>query len=949
MKKKFIEYDLPLAEISEESAREKNIRHGHPSTLHIWWARRPLAASRATAFAALVDDPGPAEPEKRDKIRRLIQEISTWEAVKGGNSDAIREARRLINEQYGRPPKVLDPFAGGGSIPLETLRLGCDTYASDYNPVAVFIEKASIEWPWKYGFDISLPASELGRLDQPSVEQLDLPNAGSSEASSVHLLGMLVERWASQIERQVKSKIGQFYPVESLHDIEYAGGRIDHQDEWIPVAYIWARTLPCQNPTCGCVIPLIGTFWLCRKKGRDVAYRPVASPSEGAEVTFELLSGPELKEAIESGFDPASGTVSRANVSCPICGQVTRAAEVRKLARNGAMGKRMVAVVLWHPQETGKRYRLANDQDREIYAGACDYLQRQIEDWPYLDSPLPDEELSPRGTLGFRVNGYGMHEWKDLFNERQQLALLSFARAVRESYPDVLSDSRSTLAAAVGGRADTLDPEDLADAVLGHLAALVSNLADFSSTLCVLNSTGGRGVVHTFGRHALPMTWDYAETNVFNPAGASWPAATASNLKSLIGQQLSSVGAISCTQTSAVTLPHDDESLDAVITDPPYYDNVPYAAISDFFYVWLKRSVGDRMSALFPTPLVPKTGEAIMEPQRHESAEAAKDYFEDLMAKAFAETHRVLRPGGVAVVIYAHKTTEGWETMLAALHRARLVVTGSWPLHTEKKGRLREIASAALASSIYMVCRKTERESVGFWNDIQPRVKARVEEKLHQFWQSGLVRGGDFFISAIGPGMEHYSRYDRVETYDGREVPVLELLQYIRKVATDFLVTRLLSDSSVEAIDKEAQFYLTYRWTFLDNSVEYDDARRIAAAEGVDLEELWRGDGFVRKHGSNIRVLGPEKRGTVKNIENMVDAMHRGCQFWGGGKKKEVGAMLAEHGYAQSNAFWQLCQAVAECLLEGSKEKQLLEGLLLGRDEYAHAEPASPAQAELEM
>jgi len=279
--------------------------------------------------------------------------------------------------------------------------------------------------------------------------------------------------------------------------------------------------------------------------------------------------------------------------------------------------------------------------------------------------------------------------------------------------------------------------------------------------------------------------------------------------------------------------------------------------------------------------------------------------------------------------------------------QAGFVVTGSWPIHTEMKGRLRATASAALASSIYMVCRKTTREPVGFWNDIQPRVKARVEEKLDQFWTSGLVRGGDFFISAIGPGMEHYSRYERVETYDGKEVGVLELLHYIRKVATDFLVHHLLADASAESIDKEAQFYLTYRWTFLDNTVEFDDARRIAAAEGIDLEALWGDGGFVRKRGSSVSVLGPDKRVKVKNVENMVDGLHRACQLWQSGRKDEVTALLAEHGWGSSNAFWQMCQAVAECLLEGSKEKQLLEGLLLGRDEYGRHGARGGTQTEM--
>jgi adenine-specific DNA methylase len=324
--------------------------------------------------------------------------------------------------------------------------------------------------------------------------------------------------------------------------------------------------------------------------------------------------------------------------------------------------------------------------------------------------------------------------------------------------------------------------------------------------------------------------------------------------------------------------------------------------------------------------------------------------FEMLLTESFGEICRVLKPGGVSVIVYAHKTTEGWETMLNGLVTAGLVVTASWPMHTEKKGRLREIASAALASSIYMVCRKVEREPLGFWNELQPRIKARVEEKMAQFWREGIA-GGDFFISAIGPGMEEYSRYARVERYSGEVVGTGELLHYIRQVATDFLVHRLLRDASSEAIDAEAQFYLTFRWTYLENRVPYDDARKIASAEGVDLERLWGKGGFVRKRGANVEVLGPQRRGAVEEVEHMVDAMHRACQLWEAGERAELARLLAQTGYGASGAFWQFCQAVAECLIEGSKEKQLLEGLLIGKDGYVREraetaeEQARPQQA----
>ncbi|MFQ5537794.1 MAG: DUF1156 domain-containing protein [Gemmatimonadota bacterium] len=940
MKRKFIEYDLPLAEVSEESAREKNIRHGHPSTLHIWWARRPLAASRATAFAALIDDPGEEHPEKREEIRKLIQEISPWEAVKDGNSRAVVRARRMIAEQYGRPPRVLDPFSGGGSIPLEALRLGCETYASDYNPVAVFIEKATLEWPQRYGVQVELPRGMMESDDGGAAGQLVLEDG--SDTVSVNLLAFLVERWANRILEAARSEIGRFYPTEKGEGL--AGGRSGlGRGGWTPVGYLWARTIPCQNPSCGAEIPLIRQFWLAKKKNKKVAYRPVVDGASNT-VGFEILEGAELKRAMKDGFDPKDGTVSRANASCPVCGQVTKAAQVRRLARSGAMGERMVAVVLHHPKETGKRYRLATDDDVRVFEEARAFLERKVEEWPYLESPLPDEEMPPRGTLGFRVNLYGMTQWKDLFNARQQLALLTFVEKIRAKDEAIAEDCRRVVEAA---SLPEFDPDELAVVLVGWMCMVVNRFARYSTNQCVWDNTT-ECVMQVFNQgQSLPFRWEYMEQAPFADAGAALQTCIDRIVRCIEPLSFHTAKAADCHMSSAADLPLGGGSLDAVLSDPPYYDNVPYADLSDFFYVWLKRVGGEAFPKLFSTPVVPKSGEAVMAPQRHASSDAAKLFFERMLGDSFREMYRVLRPGGVAVIVYAHKTTEGWETMLNGLLEAGFTVTGSWPLHTESKTRLRAAQSAALASSIYMVCRKTTRQAVGFWNDIQPLVKARVEEKLDQFWRSGLVRGGDFFISAIGPGIEHYSRYERVETYDGNPVGVLDLLHYIRKVATDFLVHHLLADASAESIDKEAQFYLTYRWTFLDNTVEFDDARRIAAAEGIDLEALWGDGGFVRKRGSSVSVLGPDKRGKVKGIESMVDGMHRACQLWQVGRKDEVTALLAEHGWASSNAFWQLCQAVAECLLEGSKEKQLLEGLLLGREGYARDGVEAGVQMEM--
>ena len=457
MKKRFIEYDMPLAKISEESVREKNIRHGHPSTLHIWWARRPLAASRATAFAALIDLP--EESEKREEIKEIIAKMSSWDEVKNGNGRWIRNAQKLLKKQWGDNPKVIDPFSGGGSIPLETLRLGCETYANDLNPVAVFIEKATLEWPQKFGIEIPNP-------EQNRQYSFDGPK-------KVNFLVYMVKKWANKVLEEAKEEIGKFYPEDE-------GG-------WIPVGYIWARTIPCQNPACSTEIPLIRQFWLAKKKNKKVAYKPIVD-KENESVDFVIVEGDEID------FDPSEGTIARGNTLCPVCGQVTKVQDVRRLAQEGKMGERMVAVVLHKPGKRGKRYRIAIEEDVNVFREAEEYLKEKVANWPYLDSPIPDEELPPPRTLGFRVKRYGITKWGDLFNSRQKLALITFMDKIKKSYEGIREECRN-----LGLEDYGINPEEMAKAVVGYLGIIHGRLADKDANLVVYNVYGEK-IEHVFGR-----------------------------------------------------------------------------------------------------------------------------------------------------------------------------------------------------------------------------------------------------------------------------------------------------------------------------------------------------------------------------------------------------------------------------------------------------------------
>jgi putative DNA methylase len=388
-------------------------------------------------------------------------------------------------------------------------------------------------------------------------------------------------------------------------------------------------------------------------------------------------------------------------------------------------------------------------------------------------------------------------------------------------------------------------------------------------------------------------------------------------------------------QGSATELPYPDNFFDAVLTDPPYYDNVNYSALSDFFYVWLKRTVGDLYPELFATPLTPKSEEIVQDPNRQNGREAARAFFEQRLTQAFREIHRVLKPDGIAVIVFAHKTTEAWETVINALLEAGLYMTASWPIHTEMQARLNAQETASLASSIYMVCRKRTTEEIGDYTRVRREIEARVRERLAQFWEEG-IRGADFFMSAIGPAVEVFGRYARVEKLSGEEVTVAELLEYVRKVVAEFVLERILRGAELSGVDPLTRFYLLWRWTYNHARVPFDEARKLAAGAGIELTAHWGPGGLVAKDGKHVRVRSPMERAkdprfaARTEFPTMVDAMHRAAALWMENRSAELREHLSAT-YGENEVFWQVVQAVSEVLPEGDKERQILQGLLAGR------------------
>ena len=735
------EVDFPIAEVPKHAAREKFIRHGHPSTLHLWWARRPLASSRAVLLALLLPDPcdphcpeefkrqareflsSVRQPPKTDvELRKallwFIGSFANWDMA--AHPTYLQVGRNLVRAAHGGddPPLVVDPFAGGGSIPLEALRLGCDAFASDLNPVACLILKVMLE---------------------------DIPRRGPGLADALRRVG-------GEIKTAAQEELADLYPPDP------DGAR--------PIAYLWARTVSCESPNCGAEIPLMRSFWLCRKRTRKWALRPrvVRAGNDGPpRVEFEIFQPATEKEA------PA-GTVARAKATCLCCQSVLSPDRVKtqlSAQRGGADaifdeagdrvgGARMTAVVTVRPDEKGRYYRLPNEEDYAAVRRAQELVAGSLREWERDGRqdlcPVPDEPLPPIGTLGFRLQRYGMARWGDLFTARQKATLNELV--------DLLL------------RTECSDQERL-------LACSFSRVA-MSNMSCTRWNAVAEKMEPTFGRQALPIVWDFAEVVVTAPGPGNWESAY--RLPSDVVDAACSPEPGQVQPADATNHPLPDETVGVWFTDPPYYDAIPYSDLSDFFLVWLKRTLPGHPLLRDPfdstNPLSPKAAEAVQDETKEvDGRPKDRAWFEETMARAFEEGRRLLRQDGVGAVVFAHKTTEGWEALLSGMIRGGWTVTASWPLATEMGSRLRARDSAALATSIHLVCRpRPEDAPVGDWADVLRELSVRVGDWLERLQGEG-IRGADQVFACIGPALEIFSRYSRVEMADGSEVDLPAYLE----------------------------------------------------------------------------------------------------------------------------------------------------------------------------
>ena len=971
--RRLIEVDLPIRRISEHARREKSIRHGHISTLHIWWARRPLAACRAVLCAGLWPDPvdqlcpesfraaaatalvahrrevgGPTEglddhEALRYALLDFIAQYANWDlsANKTFNATARRiteAAHHALGRSPNSRPMVLDPFAGGGAIPLEALRVGADVFASDLNPVAITLNRVALELIPRYG----------DRLREEAMSQ------------------------AQFIQASAREQLAKFYPRDP--------------DGSTPLAYLWARTIQCEGPGCGARVPLVRSMWLSKKAQNRVALAMEPTRDRKA-VSFRILRG---REVVATTAD--KGTVARGSALCPLCNFTTKVGRVREQLRahdGGADTAQLLAVVLARAGASGRFYREATNEDLATTAAAHEELQQRLKSDP---GAVPTERISTNELRRVSVPLYGMTTWGSLFSSRQALSLITLAGLVRE----------------VPKRIGQIDP-GFAKAVQTILALAVDRQADASSSLGRWHTSGEKHTA-TFGRQALGMVWDFSEVNVLSEATGGFDGALqwVAKVCDANANVIPRTGVVA--QASATHHPLPDDSVDAVITDPPYYDAVPYAHLSDFFYVWMRRMLRDAYPGTFDADEVPKGDEVVVD-RKHSASTSRKDvaFYENALRTAFGEARRILRPNGIAVVVFASKTTASWEAVLAALIDAGFVITGSWPIDTEMAAKVAAIGQARLMSSVHLACRPRENAdgslatgTVGDWRSVLGELPGRIHEWLPRLANEGVV-GADAIFACLGPALEIFSRYARIEKVSGDEVKLREYLEHVWAAVSREALTMIFDGAETEGLESDARLTAMWLWTLAaagggeadelagegddDTSdggeddeegggsfaaasggyvLEFDAARKIAMRLGARLEELQQ---VVEIKADKARLLNVSERlkylfgqaepvltakkavkkqqmtlfgeldqaaeaqgwGEVsapKAGTTTLDRVHQAMLLFGSGRGEALKRFIVEEGVGKQPQFWKLAQSLSALYPSGTDEKRWVDGVL---------------------
>ena len=863
-------------------------------------------------------------PDKqREYLCDLIRSLTRWgdenghgdwdeKDQKGRWLNKLRIARELIQLAYnGQPPKVMDMFAGGGAIPLEAMRLGCEVIANDYNPVAWFLLKCTLEYPQQLAGK-TYPLPKLNLDEHPDLRNEDL-------ADHVRL-------WGQWVLENARRKLVQYYPVI---------------DEKPTVAYLWARTIPCQDPKCEGTIPLLKTLWVCTKAEKILPDTPqnrerpdflrlkktkkqtkviingkralkLCPDSETKRVRFEIVA-PEETE------DVGKSTMSRATATCPFCDSQQPGDYIKRCGQEGKLKAQMTTVV--YQEKYGKEYRPPTQAEIDTAKISKKELEAIADNIPY---GIPDEPMPGPKTLGFSTPHYGFKKWSDIFTSRQLLALMTFVKWTHAAQGEMEK---------IGYSSEWLQ------AIRGYIACVFDRMLDFNSTLISWISSV-EAIGNTFNRYALPITWDFSEGAIPNKVRGGYQLC--------LDKVLSSMETISNAHTvktpSCVILrqsanhPTNLEA-EAIITDPPYYDAIPYADLSDFFYVWLRRLIGNQFFGILSEPLTPKINELVQHTGRFgNNKDEAKRFYEKGMAESFRSAYQTLSNDGRMVVVFAHKDPEAWETLVKAMIESGLVVTTSWPINTERGARMRAHRSAALSTSLWLVCRKRPANTrAGHYNKVKEEMQERITERLRYFWDAG-IQGPDFVWAAIGPALESYSNCREVRRMDGGKFTVAEFLTEVRRIVTDFALGQILHGASTEALDEWTRYYLMHMNHFGTGDAPVGECILLAQGYGLSPDDLTASRiGILKKASSgnallllehadrnSDRVGQPHPTGALP----MIDMLHRIMNLWKVGDKAEINSYLTEHGLRENALFKSVVQALIEMNPQSSDERSLLETII---------------------
>lgn len=1038
--RRLIEVDLPIREISAHARREKSIRHGHISTLHIWWARRPLAACRAVLCAALWPDPAdehcpqPFREAVAHALTQFAEQVRTdnsltpliashWSRWVRTNATSLRAdqpanwgdmryalldfiadfanwdastvpafletARTLTQAAHeslgglpGTRPLVVDPFAGGGAIPLEALRVGADAFASDLNPVAVLLNKVVLEYIPRYGQQLA---------DE-------------------------VRKWGQWIKEQAEAELAAFYPsvtlppeaytpqpdaVRKVAGVDWTLNAIHRET---PIAYIWARTITCEGPTCGAEVPLMRSLWLAKKTGRSVALHMRPDP-ETRHIHFDLIEKTNGKWINRTNpqstinnpqFD---GTVRRGSATCPVCGYTTPVERVRvqlRERRGGAHDARLVAVVTTletertapkrEPEimaEIGRFYRLPTNADLDAIRHAAEELERRKAAHEGALSLVPDEEISLNEIRRISVPLYGMTHWGDLFSDRQSLSLTTLAKKLH-----------------------ILIEKGVSHEVITCLALAIDRQTNATVSLARWNLSGEK-VEGVFARQAIGMVWDFAEVYAISDMTGGFPGALEWVAEVIDGNAKINNEQGQVVKASATTHPLPNDIANLYITDPPYYDAVPYAYLSDYFYGWLRRSLANVHVGLLSEAQVPKEEEIVVD-RPHELSNSKKniDFYERELTKAFADGQRLLAHNGIGTIVFASKTTASWEAILQAVVDANWVITGSWPIDTEMGARVAAQGQARLASSIHLVCRPRENADgelttkIGDWREVLRELPGRIHAWLPRLAQEGVV-GADAIFACLGPALEIFSRYSRVEKASGESVSLREYLEHVWAAVSREALTMIFQGADATGFEEDARLTAMWLWTLSataeDSSasteegddesddedtparsagkssgftLEYDAARKIAQGLGAHLEKLDAlvdikgdkatlipvrarerflfgheglipGDPHRREKVSSqmsfLDTLSPDPTDSTTGWEAMeslppgnttLDKIHQSMLLFASGRGGALKRFLVDDAVGRDERFWRLAQALSALYPSASDEKRWVDGVL---------------------